>query len=88
MAKKDIIINHTDQEIRVAILENKVLTEIFYERTQEKSIVGNIYKGKVLKVLPGMEAAFIGIGLPKASFLYVDDILLHEEASSEEASSE
>ena len=71
---KEIIINHMDQEIRVAILENKLLTEIFYERSKDKSVVGNIFKGKVLKVLPGMESAFIDIGLPKAAFLYIDDI--------------
>ena len=71
---KEIIINHLEQEIRVAILENNQLQEIFYERIKDKSVVGNVYKGKVLKVLPGMESAFVDIGLAKAAFLYVDDV--------------
>ena len=56
------------------MVEDGVVSEIFYERVKNKSVVGNIYKGKVLKVLPGMEAAFVDIGLEKATFLYVDDI--------------
>lgn len=71
---KQIIINHTKHEIRIALIENGTVSEIFYEREREKSVVGNIYKGKVLKVLPGMESAFVDIGLEKAAFLYVDDI--------------
>ncbi|MGK0288799.1 MAG: ribonuclease G [bacterium] len=80
---KEIIINHMEQEIRVAILENKLLTEIFYERSKDKSVVGNIFKGKVLKVLPGMESAFVDIGLLKAAFLYVDDIRIDREKNPE-----
>jgi ribonuclease G len=72
---KDIIINHAPMETRVAVLENSLVTELYYERPKEKGVVGNIYKGKVLKVLPGMESAFVDIGLEKASFLYVDDVL-------------
>ena len=72
--KKQIVINHTKHEIRIALVENSIVTEIFYERVKNKSVVGNIYKGKILKVLPGMESAFIDIGLEKAAFLYVDDI--------------
>ena len=72
---REIIINHTPQETRVAVMEDSVLTELFHERENEKGVVGNIYKGKVLKVLPGMESAFVNIGLEKASFLYVDDVL-------------
>ncbi len=72
---REIIINHTSQETRVAVLESSVLTELFHEREKEKGVVGNVYKGKVLKVLPGMESAFVNIGLEKASFLYVDDVL-------------
>lgn len=71
---KQIVINHTKHEIRIALIENRVVSEIFYEREKDKSVVGNIFKGKVLKVLPGMESAFIDIGLDKAAFLYVDDI--------------
>lgn len=72
---KEIIINHTPLETRVAVMENHVVTELFQEREKEKGVVGNIYKGKVLKVLPGMESAFVDIGLEKASFLYVDEVL-------------
>lgn len=71
---KKIIINHTRHEIRVALIEEGVVSEIFYERVKNKSVVGDIFKGKILKVLPGMESAFIDIGLEKAAFLYVDDI--------------
>lgn len=52
----------------------------FYERAKNKSVVGNIYKGKVLKVLPGMESAFIDVGLEKAAFLYVDDIRVENQS--------
>ena len=72
--KREIVINHTEHEVRLAILENKRITEIYHEREKDKGVVGNIYKGKVLKVLPGMESAFVDIGLPKAAFLFVDDI--------------
>ncbi|MDX2469305.1 MAG: Rne/Rng family ribonuclease [SAR324 cluster bacterium] len=75
---KKIIINHARHEIRVAVIEEGVVSELFYEREKNKSVVGNIYKGKVLKVLPGMESAFIDIGLEKAAFLYVDDIRTKE----------
>jgi len=72
---KEIIINHAPMETRVAVMENSLVTELYYERPKEKGVVGNIYKGRVLKVLPGMESAFVDIGLGKASFLYVDDVL-------------
>ena len=71
---KQIIINHTRHEIKIASVEGGTIVDLFYEREKNKSVVGNIYKGKVLKVLPGMESAFIDIGLEKAAFLYVDDI--------------
>jgi len=70
----EIIINATPQETRVALLEDRVLVEIYIERTKDRGIMGNIYKGKVVKVLPGMQAAFVDIGLEKASFLYVSDV--------------
>ncbi len=72
--KKEIIINHTEHEVRLALMENGQISEIFHEREKDKGVVGNIYKGKVLKVLPGMESAFVDIGLEKAAFLFVDDI--------------
>lgn len=72
---REIIINQALQETRVAVMEGGVVTELYHERERERGVVGNIYKGKVLKVLPGMESAFVDIGLEKASFLYVDDVL-------------
>ena len=70
----ELIINVTQEETRVALLEDKALAEIYIERTKDRGIVGNIYKGKVVKVLPGMQAAFVDIGLEKAAFLYVSDV--------------
>ncbi|MGQ9645743.1 MAG: Rne/Rng family ribonuclease [Thermodesulfobacteriota bacterium] len=70
----ELIINVTRQETRVALLEDRLLVEIYIERTKDRGIIGNIYKGKVVKVLPGMQAAFVDIGLEKASFLYVSDV--------------
>ena len=59
---KEIITNHSHHETRVALMEDGMLTELQYEREREQRIVGNIYKGRVVKVLPGMESAFIDIG--------------------------
>ncbi len=71
---KEILINVTPQETRVAILENGVLQELYIERTSRKGLVGNVYIGKVVRVLPGMDAAFIDIGLERAAFLHASDI--------------
>jgi ribonuclease G len=70
----ELVINMTTYETRVALLEDKVLTELYIERTKDRGIIGNIYKGKVIKVLPGMQAAFVDIGLEKAAFLYISDV--------------
>ena len=70
----EIFINSNQREIRVALMENSLLVELFIEHNAHKGIVGNIYKGKVTKVLPGMQVAFVDIGLEKAGFLYVGDI--------------
>jgi len=71
---EEILVNITPQETRVAVVENGALQEVCIERQGSRGIVGNIYKGKVNRVLPGMEAAFIDIGLEKAGFLHVSDI--------------
>ena len=71
---EEILVNITPQETRVAIVENGALQEVSIERQRSRGIVGNIYKGKVNRVLPGMEAAFVDIGLEKAGFLHVSDI--------------
>jgi ribonuclease G len=72
--EQEIIISVTPQETRVALMENKVLSEIAFEPAREKRIGGSIYKGRVSRVLPGMQAAFVDIGLEKAAFLYVSDV--------------
>ncbi len=70
---KELLISSTSLETRLAILENDQVTEIFIERAKNRRILGNIYKGKVTRVLPGMQAAFVNIGLPRDTFLYVSD---------------
>ncbi|MFO1371171.1 MAG: ribonuclease G [Candidatus Competibacteraceae bacterium] len=70
----EILINVTPRETRVAVVENGVLQEILIERAVKRGLVGNIYKGRVCRVLPGMEAAFVDIGLERAAFLHVSDI--------------
>lgn len=72
--RKQIIVNSTPSEVRVALLENGILAEIHIQRASEEAAAGNIYKGKVLRVLPGMQAAFVDIGLEKAAFLHASDI--------------
>ncbi len=72
---KELVICTTSHETRVALLEGGHIAELYIEREREMGIVGNIYKGKVIRVLPGMQAAFVDIGLEKAAFLYVADVL-------------
>jgi ribonuclease G len=70
----EILINVTRGETRVALLEGGQVVEFYVERKRDASLVGNIFKGKVVKILPGMQSAFVDIGLEKAAFLYVADI--------------
>jgi ribonuclease G len=79
----ELLINVTPSESRVALIENGILQEIHIERHTKKGIVGNIYKGKVSRVLPGMQAAFVDIGLDKAAFLHASDIAIHAELADE-----
>ena len=72
---QDILINWAPQETRVAVVEQGAVQEVHIERTLERGLVGNIYLGKVARVLPGMQSAFIDIGLDKAAFLHVADLL-------------
>lgn len=72
---KELIVNAAPHETRVALLENGTIAEVFIEREDETSIAGNIYKGRVQRVLPGMQAAFVDIGFDQAAFIYVDDVL-------------
>ena len=75
MPGQDILINWTPQETRVAVVENGALQELHIERTLERGLVGNVYLGKVVRVLPGMQSAFIDIGLERAAFLHVADLI-------------
>ncbi|NVN90953.1 MAG: Rne/Rng family ribonuclease [Desulfuromonadales bacterium] len=70
----ELVINAASHETRIALIENGTIAELHIERTREKGIIGNIYKGRVIRVLPGMQAAFVDIGLEKAAFLYVADV--------------
>jgi len=72
---EEILINITPRETRVAMVENGVLNEIFIERASKRGLVGNIYLGKVSRVLPGMQAAFIDINLERTAFLHASDIM-------------
>jgi len=71
--KREIAINASALEVRVALLEDNQLAEFYLERNRQVGLAGNIYKGKVTRVLPGMQAAFVDIGLEKAGFLHVSD---------------
>jgi ribonuclease G len=70
---RQVIINATPQEVRVAVMENARLVELFLERRHEQGLAGSVYKGRVTRVLPGIQAAFVDIGLPKAAFLHASD---------------
>ena len=70
----EILVNVTPQETRVAVVENGVLQEVFIERTRRRGLVSNIYKGKISRVLPGMQAAFVDVGLERTAFLHASDI--------------
>ena len=71
---EDILINVTPQETRVAVMHSGVVQELHIERAASRGLVGNIYMGKVARVLPGMQSAFVEIGLERAAFLHVADI--------------
>ena len=82
---EEILINVTPVETRVALVENGMLQEAYIERTSRKGIVGNIYKGKVVRVLPGMEAAFVDIGLERAAFIHASDVVPSQSNGDEPA---
>ncbi|MGO1693591.1 MAG: ribonuclease G [Marinobacter sp.] len=79
---EEILINVTPVETRVALVENGMLQEAYIERASRKGIVGNIYKGKVVRVLPGMEAAFVDIGLERAAFIHASDVVSSQSSPS------
>lgn len=77
---KEICISTTPHETRLAIIEDEQLTEVYYERENEYTLAGSIYKGRVTRVLPGMQSAFVDVGLERDAFLYVTDFLEEQEA--------
>ncbi|WP_394223386.1 ribonuclease G [Alteromonas gracilis] len=83
----ELLINVTPSESRVALIENGILQEIHVERHTKRGLVGNIYRGKVSRVLPGMQAAFVDIGLEKAAFLHASDIVIHNEIAEDVSAS-
>lgn len=70
-----MLIESDPHETRIAVLENDRLTEVYLERRHHRGVVGNVYKGRVTRVLPGMQAAFVDVGLERDAFLYVDDVV-------------
>ena len=84
----EIVVNPAPEETRVAVLENQVLTELYLDRKRDRGIVGNVYKGRVVKVLPGMQAAFVDIGVERAAFLYVADVATPDQTSFADAEPE
>ena len=78
----EMIVNVSPRETRAALLENGVLQELFVERASRMGLTGNLYKGRVSRVLPGMQAAFIDIGLERTAFLHVSDIVQPADAEN------
>ena len=72
---KEMIISSGAHDTRVAILEDDQVVEIFIERENQRGVVGNLYKGRVSKVLPGMQSSFIDVGLDRDAFLYVTEVV-------------
>ena len=80
---KELFVSSTPHETKVAIVEDDQLSEIYYERENEYTLAGSIYKGRVTRVLPGMQSAFVNIGLERDAFLYVSDFLLEEDEDAD-----
>jgi ribonuclease G len=85
---REIVINATKHESRIAVLDEGQVVELWVERTRQRTIVGNIYKGRVTKVLPGMQSAFVDLGLERDAFLYVSDVIEEVEDLESEGSDE
>src|SRR5262249_25065784 len=80
---KELFVSSTPHETKVAIVEEDQLSEIYYERENEYTMAGWIYKGGFRRVLPGMQSAFVNIGLERDAFLYVSDFLLEEDEDAD-----
>jgi ribonuclease G len=85
---EELLVNVTPTETRVAVVENGMLQEVYIERSAAKGIAGNIYKGKVVRVLPGMQAAFVDIGLERTSFIHASDVAVINEEGVAQRSTE
>src|SRR5207244_873534 len=72
---KEMIVSSNGHETMVAILEDDLVAEVFVERERQRGVVGNVYKGRVSKVLPGMQSSFIDVGLERDGFLYVTEVI-------------
>ena len=83
MIKKTLLIERDPHQTRVAVLENDRLAEVVLERHRQRGLVGNLYKGRVTRVLPGMQAAFVDCGLERDAFLYVSDAVIDDDGSME-----
>src|SRR5512138_742358 len=81
---KELYVSSTPHETKVALVEDDQLAEIYYERENEYTLAGSIYKGKVTRVLPGMQSAFVDIGLERDAFLYVSDFVDLPEGEEDE----
>ncbi len=80
---KELFVSSTPHETKVAVVEEDQLSEIYFERENEYTLAGSIYKGRVTRVLPGMQSAFVNIGLERDAFLYVSDFLLEEDEDAD-----
>src|SRR5437899_8714803 len=76
---KELVISANRHETRVALLENDQLVEVYFQRSNEYSLAGSIHKGRVTRVLPGMQSAFVDLGLERDTFLYVSDFFEENE---------
>jgi ribonuclease G len=83
--KEEVLINVTPREVRAALLENGILQEVYIERDTRRGLISNIYKGRVSRVLPGMQAAFVDIGLERTAFLHASDIVHKALPNGEQA---
>src|ERR1035438_10909988 len=81
LMSKELIVSSTAHETKVAIIEDDQVVEVYFEREQEYSLAGSIFKGRVTRVLPGMQSAFVNIGLERDAFLYVSDFRSEEHTS-------
>src|SRR3954452_11404562 len=80
---KELFVCSTPHQTKVALVENDQLTEVYFERENEYTLAGSIYKGRVTRVLPGMQSAFVDIGLERDAFLYVSDFMEEQDSDEE-----